>query len=1227
MSARDSQAGRPTWSLSPQDLTVSYGQAQFMSSRGRGQRVRLVRAARPLAPIAPKEVAGRQFDFPSGYNIAIGPRAFEPITFHDLRALAETYDLLRLVIETRKDQIERMSWSLRPRPGSDGPGAARIKELTRFFHKPDGEHCFAAWLRMLLEDLLVIDAPTLWKQRARNGSLLALHPLDGATIKRVIDDWGRTPQAFVGEDGALVYPAAYQQVLKGYPAVDYAARDLIYAPRNLRPGRVYGFSPVEQIVMTANIALKRQIFTLTHFTEGNIPESLIGVPESWTPDQIKNFQDYWDAYFTGDLAARRRAKFVPGGVAKTFIQTKEPELKNLFDEWLARVVCYAFSVSPQAFVHQHNRATGETQKELAEEEGLWPILKWVKRLIDRVLLEDFGEEDVEFVWGEDAQVDASQQAQVLTSYVAAGILTRNEARAQLGQAPVAERCRRCAAGDDGERAGAVATAYDRRRGPRLEPATRRPAHSHSRLASRGSFLWEQPRMAEFNLFIPLTKADAKRRLVYGVVTAEAPDRGNEICDYATTKPYYQKWSAEFLKASGGKSLGNLRAMHGKIAAGRLEAINFNDDEKQIEICAKIVDDAEWRKVEAGVYTGFSQGGGYVRRWPDANDPSLTRYTANPSEISLVDLPALPNATFSLIKARRRRRDAALRHARSASEVEQVWMAQDGKTFKKKAEALAHQMALASMGPMLGALARAESDVDDVRQASRKRPEREKLAKLLSEQALDAARAVAALEIVFDILNNALDDETDAADEISALAEAIDELKQFIASFLLAAGRAAGAERARRKDLAKALEETQLERDAQRALLEELTPRLEKLAARVEEIGRQPLPPPLLAGTRAIEKGAEMQQDDLAAALAKMSSEERAALLIKVAQRQPASRFAESSRSIRACRRGRRFLTPQEQIKMNIHATTHEVLQAIRKAQSASLTDPRLGGLEKSTFQQPISATSGLNFYDLEPGAKFLVPVLTPLRNETPRVSGMGGIQANWRAITGINTTGLRLGVSGGNRAGVQAVTTTDYYASYKGIGLETSVDFEAEYAGMGFDDVRAQAGLRGLQATMIGEEALILGGNSSMPLGVTPTPTLTASSSGGGLASRNLVRHLRRAVARRRHQRLGRHWNSRADHARQRRRLVGQLRRRRGSEIRQRHRFGHRPDGARHGNRRGRARRAGLRLVLGRDRIGGSRRHHDDQLHRDFRDGGRNADRRLAYRPTSRRTRWSSTGF
>lgn len=156
-------------------------------------------------------------------------------------------------------------------------------------------------------------------------------------------------------------------------------------------------------------------------------------------------------------------------------------------------------------------------------------------------------------------------------------------------------------------------------------------------------------------------------------------------------------------------------------------------------------------------------------------------------------------------------------------------------------------------------------------------------------------------------------------------------------------------------------------------------------------------------------------------------------------------------------------------------------------------------LQKATFSQSGSAVSGLTYYDLELGAKFLYPVLTPLRNEIPRVSGKGGIQAAWRAVTAINTTGMRIGVSAGNRGGVQSVTTTDYTAAYKGIGLETNVDFEAQYAGMGFDDIRAIAAKTGLESTMIGEELLLLGGNTSVLLGTAANPTLADVSTGGTL--------------------------------------------------------------------------------------------------------------------------------
>jgi Phage portal protein len=382
----------------------------------------------PLAPIAPKAVAGRRFDYPPGFNLLTQPRAYEPIGFAELRALADCYDLLRIVIETRKDQVARLQWRIRKRRQAvaalDDP---RIAAIEKFFARPDGVNGWDAWLRELLEDLFVIDAPTLWAERTRGGALYRLHPLDGATVKRVIDDWGRTP--------APPLPA-YQQVLHGMPAVDYTTRDIVYRPRNTRVHKVYGFSPVEQIIVTVNIALRRQVFQLQYYTEGNIPEALIGTPETWTPEQIERFQVYWDSLNAGNTAERRHAKFVPGGVAKTFLPTKEPDLTGATDEWLARLCCYAFSVSAQPFVKMMNRATAEEAQDAALAEGLAPIRQWVKRLVDDLIADEFAASDLEFTWQDDLPADPETAATIAADYVKAGIKSVNEVRAELGLHPI-----------------------------------------------------------------------------------------------------------------------------------------------------------------------------------------------------------------------------------------------------------------------------------------------------------------------------------------------------------------------------------------------------------------------------------------------------------------------------------------------------------------------------------------------------------------------------------------------------------------------------------------------------------------------------------------------------------------------------------------------------------------------------------------------------------------------
>ena len=154
-------------------------------------------------------------------------------------------------------------------------------------------------------------------------------------------------------------------------------------------------------------------------------------------------------------------------------------------------------------------------------------------------------------------------------------------------------------------------------------------------------------MSKLNKFAQLTKVDTTKRQVWGVATNEAPDHDGQVMDYASSKPHFEEWSNEIHKATNGKSKGNLRAMHQPIAAGKVIDIQFDDINKSIYIGAEVVDDNEWKKVQKGVYTGFSIGGKYGRVW---NDGLLERYEALPHEISLADLPCNPDATFEVIKA-------------------------------------------------------------------------------------------------------------------------------------------------------------------------------------------------------------------------------------------------------------------------------------------------------------------------------------------------------------------------------------------------------------------------------------------------------------------------------------------------------------------------------------------------------------------------------------------------
>jgi hypothetical protein len=124
-------------------------------------------------------------------------------------------------------------------------------------------------------------------------------------------------------------------------------------------------------------------------------------------------------------------------------------------------------------------------------------------------------------------------------------------------------------------------------------------------------------------------------IVSGIASSESVDSDGEVITAAAMKgalPDYMKFGA-------------VREMHQASAAGTAISAKV-DDTGKTEFSAHVVDPIAVKKVQTGVYKGFSIGGRVLKR--DADNPN-TITELRLTEISLVDRPANPDALMQLCK--------------------------------------------------------------------------------------------------------------------------------------------------------------------------------------------------------------------------------------------------------------------------------------------------------------------------------------------------------------------------------------------------------------------------------------------------------------------------------------------------------------------------------------------------------------------------------------------------
>ncbi len=390
----------------------------------------------PGTAIEPSQARGiepRRWIYPPAINVASGPRAMPgQVSFQDLRNFAASYDVLRVCVETRKQQMRGLKWDVVVRNHAASRGSdfsADIERAVAFFAHPDGRMPFGTWLGAALEDALVIDALTIYKRRDRAGRLLALELVDGATIKPLIDEYGRPPAPPA---------AAYQQFAYGFPWANFGGDEILYRPYNPRSFANYGYSPVEQIVVTVTLALSRQIAAISYYKEGNTPAGFGEVPKEWTSAMIREFEEIFNGLLAGDFAARSRIKMVPAGFNFKPWVDSSTTFNTAFDEYLTRIACAAFGVPPTQFLKTYNRATAEVVDEASTVAGFDPLKEFIERLCDEILLAGDGLNmpHLRFTFTSERRSGEELELKKNVEYLKAGVLSIDDVLVRLGMEPI-----------------------------------------------------------------------------------------------------------------------------------------------------------------------------------------------------------------------------------------------------------------------------------------------------------------------------------------------------------------------------------------------------------------------------------------------------------------------------------------------------------------------------------------------------------------------------------------------------------------------------------------------------------------------------------------------------------------------------------------------------------------------------------------------------------------------
>lgn len=368
-------------------------------------------------------------DQPHQYWMTFSPRRLpgKLYSVDSLRLWAKNWDPMRSVIEYLKAEAASIPIKFAAKEGVKRDVSSQV-DLMRAFVANDGPLGFNTTRRTfeakLNEDLLVIGAYAVWYQNTRGRICLGCDVIDAATIKPRVDSRGWPDESI-----------PFEQWVIGVHVQNFTHGELRYDGMFPQTHSPYFDSPVEYAVSRVLAGVKLDEWNLSWLSESNVRTGdVIALPKEWTPDQIVQFTEFWNAQ---SLAQRQNTKFLPEGSQKIADHSRKDQDFEAFEVQTIRRLCGVFGIMPASigYVGEQYKVTQGDSMDQSQRVGLGRVLAVRKEFYDDLCLR-MGCPDIECVNAEDDTDQVAKETDIDTKACGGPYMTVDEVRARRGLPPM-----------------------------------------------------------------------------------------------------------------------------------------------------------------------------------------------------------------------------------------------------------------------------------------------------------------------------------------------------------------------------------------------------------------------------------------------------------------------------------------------------------------------------------------------------------------------------------------------------------------------------------------------------------------------------------------------------------------------------------------------------------------------------------------------------------------------